>query len=572
MFEEDSGASSAAPVVTPAAQREPEDPQADRYVPILLVGAGPAGLTLANLLGVHGIRALLVERNEATVKEPRAVSIDDESLRTMQAIGLSDVVLETAVPGYGSDYITPGGRCFLTVEPTGRPFGFPRRNAFRQPQLEAQLQAGLRRFSTVQAMYGWALTAFDQGPDGVVAHLTNGHGAQRIIRCEYLVGCDGAGSTVRRRLGLRLEGKTFEQRWLIVDLASSPAPRRNTVVYCNTRRPCIALPGPDQTRRFEFKLHPHERDEDMLRPEVVEGLLRSHGAHPDSVLVRKVVYTFHARVATRWSDGRVLLAGDAAHLTPPFAGQGMNSGLRDCSNLAWKLAMVTMRRMSSTLLETYEQERRAHVQDMIRLALRMGRIMSPRTWLHGFLVQQAFFAIGLWPAAKRFFGEMKYKPKPKFAKGFMQPDGFGRRHTLVGRMLAQPQVRTADRQSVLLDDLLGNGFALVGLEVSVADLCSTLENPAIASLEPACVALNPTSAAGGGATAVATLAAYPPEFERYRGRVLLVRPDRYVAAAGTAGEAGSLASAVQKLKADYRFVPSIASAGPTMEKYDDNAR
>src|ERR1700676_422862 len=150
-----------------ASQTKPEDFQADQYVPILLVGAGPSGLTLANLLGVQGARATLVERNETTVNEPRAVSIDDESLRTMQAIGLSDVVLRTAVPGYGSDYMTPNGRCFLTVEPTGRPFGFPRRNAFRQPQLEAQLQAGITRFPAIQTMYGWTLTTFDQDADGV---------------------------------------------------------------------------------------------------------------------------------------------------------------------------------------------------------------------------------------------------------------------------------------------------------------------------------------------------------------------------------------------------------------------
>ncbi|MDP9012278.1 MAG: bifunctional 3-(3-hydroxy-phenyl)propionate/3-hydroxycinnamic acid hydroxylase [Pseudomonadota bacterium] len=550
-----------------APQTKAEDFEADQYIPVLLVGAGPAGLTLANLLGVHGVRALLVERNEATVKEPRAVSIDDESLRTMQAIGLSDIVLRTAVPGYGSDYMTPKGRCFLTVEPTGRPFGFPRRNAFRQPQFEAQLQAGITRFSAIQTMYGWALTTFAQDPHGVTARLSDGQGANRTIRCDYLVGCDGAGSMVRRRLGLRLEGKTFEQRWLIVDLANSPAPRRNTIVYCNPRRPCIALPGPDQTRRFEFKLHPHERDEEMLRAEVVEQLLREHGAHAGSVLIRKVVYTFHARVATRWSDGRVFLAGDAAHLTPPFAGQGMNSGLRDCSNLAWKLAMVTTHRMSSKLLDTYEQERRNHVQDMIRLALRMGRIMSPRSRLHGLLVQQSFFAIGLWPAAKRFFAEMKYKPKPKFDRGFMQPDDIGKRHTLVGRMLAQPEVQAAGGEKVLLDDLLGGGFALLGLEVSPLDLRRAFDDSAIASLAPACVVLNPAAPASDGAATIATLATYPPEFERYRGRVLLVRPDRYVAAAGAVGGSGSLAAAVQRLVIGYQFA-TLTNAGAS----DENPR
>ncbi len=517
----------------------------DLQIPILIVGGGPCGLTLANLLGSQGAAALLVERNASTVREPRAVSIDDESLRTMQAIGLSGVVLPTVVPGYGSDYLTPAGRCFLSVEPTGRPFGFPRRNAFRQPQLEAMLQTGMERFPTIRSEFGWTLEAFDQDGTGVTAHLSSKEGPRRV-RCDYLVGCDGAGSTVRRQLGLRLEGKTFAERWLIVDLENSPAERRNTVVFCDSARPCIALPGPDLTRRFEFKLHPGESEVDILRSDVVDHLLSSHGAHAGSVLVRKVVYTFHARVAPRWSTGRVFLAGDAAHLTPPFAGQGMNSGLRDCSNLAWKLKSVTAGLLAAAVLDTYEKERRDHVWQMIQLALRMGRIMSPTSRLHGFLVQTAFLAIGLWPAAKRFFGEMKYKPKPKFDSGFMESDGFKARETMVGRMLMQPHVPKADGAQVLLDELLGGGFALIGVAVTAEALRQAMHEPAIARLAPVCVALDQP----------------PAEFDRYRGRMLLVRPDRYVAASGTGTGTGaaSIGAVVTRLLARFGQQPLAATS------------
>jgi 3-(3-hydroxy-phenyl)propionate hydroxylase len=508
----------------------------DLQVSILLVGAGPTGLTLANLLGRYGASTLIIERNHSTVNEPRAVSIDDESLRTMQSIGLSQQILQTVVPGYGSDYLTPEGRCFLTVEPKGRPFGFPRRNAFRQPQLEAQLHAGISRFPNVQALYGWKFESLQQNEQGVTTHLRGENDRVRRVRCSYLIGCDGAASDVRRQLGLRLEGKSFAQRWLIVDLEKSPVDRRNTVVFCDTVRPCIALPGPDLTRRFEFMLHPEEREEDILRPEVVERLLRDHGAHPESILVRKVVYTFHARVAPRWSLGRVFLAGDAAHLTPPFAGQGMNSGLRDCGNLGWKLAMVTAGLLSDKILTTYEEERRDHVWRMIQLALRMGRIMSPKSRLRGWIVQNAFMVIGLWPSAKSFFAEMKYKPKPKFDSGFMQPDGFGKRRTMVGRMLPQPRVNTLDGEPKLLDELLGSGFALVGVGVPESELCAVIAGNEIARFGPQYVALDPSAV---------------PELAPYRGRILLVRPDRYIAASGTSSGPDSIGVAIASLLARF---------------------
>ncbi len=299
-----------------------EEPQV-RY-PVVIVGSGPTGLTLANLLGAEGIRALLIERHTSTGQEARAVSIDDESLRTMQALGLVEKVLKEVVPGYGSHYYSPGGRCFVKVEPTETPYGYPRRNAFRQPIFEKQLREGFERFPHIETWFGSTLETFMQDADGVVLNVMRPGGLPARIACDYLVGCDGASSTVRNLLGVSLEGSTFNERWLIVDLENSENPSPHTKVFCDPRRPCVTLPGPNRTRRFEFKLHPHERDEDLLAPEVIQNLLRTHEADPHSTIVRKVVYRFHARLATRWSDGRVFLAGDAAHLTPPFAGQGMN--------------------------------------------------------------------------------------------------------------------------------------------------------------------------------------------------------------------------------------------------------
>jgi len=529
------------------------------HVPIIVVGAGPTGLTLANLLGVYGAKTLVVERNAGTVSEPRAVSIDDESLRTMQAAGLIDTVLPTVVAGYGSEYRTPGGQPFLKVHPTGQPYGYPRRNAFRQPTLEAQLRKGLERFAHVDVRFCTTFVDFEQDENGVVVTLETAAGEKVQVACDYLVGADGSWSPVRTKLGLTLEGETFAEKWLIVDLERSPCASRETQVFCDVRRPCIALPGPELTRRYEFKLLPGETSEQVLDDAVVAKLLKDHGADPGSVIKRKTVYTFHARLAPRWWQGRVFLAGDACHLTPPFAGQGMNSGLRDAHNLAWKLAWVLVRRAPPSLLETYEQERRDHVWAMIQLALRMGRIMGPKTYWHGLATQTAFRALSLWPAARDYFAEMKYKPKPRFDAGFIVADGQSDRKTVVGRLLPQPKARDGKGGENLLDAWLGDGFALIGVEVEPQVLARIAAAPAIARLAPRIVRLGGAvdASAASNVTALALSSGDATALAGQAGRVLLVRPDRYVAGAFLPEQTAAFAARLNEL---LGAVPTVQAA------------
>jgi len=526
------------------------DPQPEHH-PVIIVGSGPIGLTLANLLGTMGVGCLLVERNLTTVQEPRAVSIDDESLRTMQAAGAVEEVLRFVVPGYGSHYYTPGRVTFAKVEPVGRPYGYPRRNAFRQPILEGQLKEALGRFSGTATLYGWRMGRYEALEDQVRLHLLGPADEAREVTCDYLVGCDGAASRVREQQGVELAGTTFDERWLILDLENNENTTKHTEVFCDRRRPCITLPGPDCTRRYEFKLLPGETDADLLDPAMVAQLLSTHGADPNATLRRKVVYRFHARVAPRWSFGRVFLAGDAAHLTPPFAGQGMNSGIRDAQNLAWKLATVLDGRAGPGLLDTYEQERKDHIWQMIGLALRMGRVMSPPSWLQGALTQAGFMALNVWPPARDYVQQMKYKPPPRFNAGFLVPDGNGRR-SIVGRLLPQPGVRLAGGREALLDELLGNRFALLlpsgqpgglaGLRHSVWDKLGAVR-----------VALVPNGApvAAVGGVEVAALAgdALDAVAADYAGHALLLRPDHYVAAAVPLADADRAAQAVEALLA-----------------------
>ena len=516
------------------------------HYPVAIVGAGPTGLTLANLLGVYGIPCVILERNAATVHEPRAVSIDDESLRTMQAAGLVEEVMSETVHGYGSHYYSARGRCFAKVQPTEQPYGFPRRNAFRQPVLERQLNEGLRRFPQVTALFEHALVSFTQDDKRVTLRVKHGE-TERDITAGYLIACDGASSTVRRSLGITLGGSTFRERWLIVDLENSPVTSPHTKVFSNPARPCIALPGPHLTRRYEFLLHENERDEDMLAPAMIKHLMETHEAAPESRIVRTVVYTFHARLADRWSEGRVFLAGDAAHLTPPFAGQGMNSGVRDAFNIAWKLAAIVQGRLGPGLLKSYEPERRDHVWAMIEFALNIGRVLSPANKLTAFAIEWGFRALSLYPKARDYIAQMKFKPPPRFTKGFLVPEAGGVRDTLVGRMIPQPRVRTADGKEVRLDDLLGQGFALLVSSPRAADVVPQLLAEPWSDLGARIVIL--ADKAPAGAVAIPP-ASFGGRLDGYDDHVLVLRPDRYVTACVKVDELAQGGAAVGKLIAE----------------------
>jgi 3-(3-hydroxy-phenyl)propionate hydroxylase len=540
-----------------------------RRCAVVIVGAGPTGLTLANLLGSEGVQTLLLERNPTTVDEPRAVSIDDEALRTMQAAGLVEDVLPTVVPGYGYRYLAPSGRCFASVDPAQAPYGYPRRSAFRQQVLERLLRAGLARFSAVETRFEHTLETFHQDDRALTARARGPDGRRLEVECDYLVGCDGANSTVRRLCGIPLEGSSFGERWLIVDLEQSEVESRHTLVFCDPARPGIALPGPDRTRRFEFKLSPHERDEDVLSPRAVQRLLAQHGADPGSVIRRTAVYRFHARVAAPWMVDRALLAGDAAHLSPPFAGQGMNSGIRDAHNLAWKLAAVVRGRIGAALLETYEAERRPHVWEMIRLARRMGRIMAPRSRLEAAAVELTLRLVGLCPPARDYLAEMRWRPAPRFSSGFLVADGRSTRRTLVGRLLPQPWVVTADGRAVRLDTVIGNRFALLAWTARPREALAQAVHPVWDALDARYVAVLPPGSRGEGEAPSGLEAVRDRDgviaaaLGGYADHVVLLRPDHYVAACLPVARLREMAERVGALIARTRERRTARSAAPS---------
>ncbi|GGB84531.1 3-(3-hydroxy-phenyl)propionate/3-hydroxycinnamic acid hydroxylase [Marinobacterium zhoushanense] len=529
-----------------SANNEKKSVSGRQHVPVVVVGAGPNGLTLANLLGTYGVQTVVLEKNLTTVQLPRAVSIDDESMRTMQMIGLDQEVIGQCALDYGSVYLDVKRRPFARIEPTASEYGFARRNAFIQPDLEASLKQGLRRFECVDARFGHEVVNFSQDEQGVLLEVEDNEGNRYELTADYVAASDGGKSYFRTTLDIPLEGLTYEQKWLIIDLKGTRDNFRQTRVYCDPRRPGINLPGPDGTRRFEFMMLPGETEEEVVEEAFVRRLMADHGPDRDAEIVRKQVYHFHAREAVRWREGRIFLVGDAAHLTPPFAGQGMNSGIRDASNLGWKLAHVVHGQLPATILDSYEDERKPHAWQLIEMAAILGRFMMPPTMFQARLMQAGMRLLSLYPPARDYVTQMRYKPKPRFTSGWFLSDGLSAKKTRSGRMIAQPALEDPQRHVAKLDGCCAPGFLLLGYGTSVKEAFSPLkgwEQQLPSHIQRVCITPQQYNPVPDGDVRVFRDAfgkAREWIFDGVENALFLVRPDRYVMAVITEENAATV--------------------------------
>jgi 3-(3-hydroxy-phenyl)propionate hydroxylase len=349
---------------------------------VAVVGLGPVGATLANLLGIAGVRVCVIEREASMYPLPRAGHFDDEVMRVWQTAGLADQISKTVRVNPGMRFVDADG---TTLVDWPRPQaighqGWHPSYRFHQPYVDAILRDGLSRFPSHTVHLGTEVTALRAGQDRVaLTCVDRTTGDEREVSARFVVGCDGARSIVRRTMAADEEDLGASEKWIVVDLKlirDRPDLGDETVQYCDPRRPTTYIRMVEDRRRWEFMLMPGETEDSVCRPEKIAELLRPW-LHPDEAAVeRAVVYTFQAVLANGWRRGPLLLAGDSCHRTPPFLGQGMCAGIRDAMNLAWKLAAVISGGASDSLLDSYETERRPHVRQYLDLAIRLGGILQ----------------------------------------------------------------------------------------------------------------------------------------------------------------------------------------------------
>jgi len=422
---------------------------------VAIVGYGPVGAFTALQLAEAGLRVAILERSTDLALLPRAVGLDAESVRAFQRLGLGETVAAILQP------LRPGERLAFTDSKHRELFAMsiPERGAlgwrdmsfFDQPELEALLREIVAKQERIDVRLGCEVIGCEQTADAVRVAYRDADGTARALRAPWLVGCDGASSRVRELVGIDWQSLGYDQDWLVVDIMIGPEAELPIAVMqvCDPARLTTYVCVKDPNRRWEFQLQPGETREEMLRPERIRSLLDAW-LPPDHYAIRRAaVYQFHAATAERWRVGRVLLAGDAAHQTPPFLGQGLNSGLRDAVNLGWKLPLVLGGVCGEDLLDSYAAERDAHARDLVERAVSLGKLMETLAAREAGRPDPHADGPGdARPVVPPLRGGALVREQ-------IAPDGS------VGAQLAQPDVRRDGGGLVRLDELLGRGFAVV---------------------------------------------------------------------------------------------------------------
>jgi 3-(3-hydroxy-phenyl)propionate hydroxylase len=522
--------------------------------PVIVVGAGPAGCTAALLLADLGIPVTLLERYTKPHPLPRAVHLDDEVTRTLDRIGVSEGFLARSRPGSGLRLLDARHRVMAEFTRDHQPgqHGFPQANMFHQPDLEELMLARIERHPLITFRRGAEVCGLDDddspGPVGAAPVRVRARigGETQTFTGPVVLGCDGANSTIRQLAGITMDDLGFTERWLVVDIQAGAGLDTWDGVeqICDPARAATFMQVTGDRYRWEFRLRDGEDEADLITPAALGALLRPWTGRGDLHglrIIRSATYTFRAQMASRFRSGRVFLLGDAAHLTPPFIGQGLAGGLRDADNLAWKLAHVLTGRAGEDLLDTYDSERRPHATALVKKAVRVGWAMTG-----GQDQAAAVRRIALAAAVRsdRICQVMGSTATPRLAAGALQPAPrrpFGRgvpAPLRPGGLFPNPLVSVGDGPPARLDTILAGRTAVLTARCPDADLAEFCRRHGLAVARISAPGAEPPGTQQDADWIDVRLADdAPPAGLRALvadpALTVLIRPDRVVAAVGT---------------------------------------
>ena len=487
-----------------------------------IVGFGPVGAMAANLMGRAGVRTLVIDRTAEIFPKPRAIALDHEILRAFDNIGILDRIRPWLEPFTASEHFGVDGQLIRRIDmaPAPYPMGYVPSQVFLQPPVEREMRNNLASFPCVDALFGLEFTSLRQDDDKVVVEARTSEGEVETFAFDYLIGCDGASSGVRRAAGLGLEDLGFDEPWLVVDVLVNEAGRaklpQRSAQFCNATRPTTFVIGPKNLRRWEITILPGEDPKTCENEDNVWRLLAPWITPEDGELWRASSYRFHALVARKWREGRVFIAGDSAHQQPPFIGQGMCQGIRDAVNLSWKLIDRMSGLAADCVLDTYETERAAHVRELTGRIKAIGQYISERDPALARARDERLLGEG----GGKALTVTRQEIVPPLSHGFLH----GASAPIAGTLFPQPSVET-DAGPKLLDEVAGSGWRLVMFDVDESAAFDLSRRAAALRVTP----VRFVSAARAGVDALAEREGVLKDwFARARACAALVRPDHYV--------------------------------------------
>ncbi len=505
---------------------------------VVIVGYGPVGVIAANYLGIYGIKTAVFEQELDVYHLPRAIGFNHEIMRIFQQLGLHHEIDTVATPVDGVEFLNQSHQVLFEIElsKTCLTHGFSPNYVFYQPDLETKLREGVERFNCVKVNLGHAVESITQDQKSVTITVKDTQGDRTYrVQAKYVLGCDGGRSITRQQAGIELHDYGFHQRQLVVDtlLTAKVDLPSKVQQLCDTRRPGVFVHSTNNHRRWEFVLAQNETKEEMERPAKVRELLSNYWIDPDKLnIIRAVVYHFHSLIALQWRNDRIFIVGDAAHQMPPILGQGMCSGIRDAQNLGWKLDLVLRGLAPDRLLDSYQSERLPHVQEIIKLATRAFKIFKTRNRLVALVRNMVMLVI------QRFTAKTKFQnvgsDMPPLRHGILA-NSVEDKQSVAGQMFIQPQVLNNTGQLVLLDHILGNSFAILGINADWLDFI-TLESQAfLLGLSTKFIYVVPASSVPYPTKFAAELELIEDKsneitdwLAKQQKEIVIIRPDRYV--------------------------------------------